>query len=110
MSKTLHIGDVRLFDEPRADKGQALKVLEEAAEVFAAWQDRDMRREDWLTWRAGLLMECADVVQAVANLVAAVGGAEHFRKHMDVCEQRNRKRGRITGDDDNDNDNEEETS
>lgn len=100
MSGKLHIGDVRLFDAPRADKAQALKVLEEAAEVFAAWQDRDMRRDDWLTWRSRLMEECADVVQAVANLVAAVGGAESFRQHMDLCEQRNRMRGRITGDDD----------
>lgn len=98
MSKTLHIGDVRLFDEPRADKEQALKVLEEAAEAFAAWQEYDRCRPDRFTGRVMLLMECADVVQAVANLVAAVGGAELFRQHMDACELRNRRRGRITDD------------
>lgn len=36
MSGTVRIGDVALFDSPRADKEQAVKVLEEAAEVFGA--------------------------------------------------------------------------
>lgn len=95
MSKTLHIGDVGLFDEPRADKEQALKVLEEAAEAFAAWQEYDRCRPDRFTGRVMLLMECADVIQAVANLAGALG-VDDLRPHMAACERRNRERGRIS--------------
>ena len=34
-SKWVRVGSVRRFDHVEADKAQALKVLEEAAEVFA---------------------------------------------------------------------------
>lgn len=40
--------------------------------------------------------ECADVVQATANLVKACG-CDDMRLHLMDCEDRNRKRGRITG-------------
>lgn len=91
-SKWVRVGSVRRFDDVRPDKAQALKPLEEAAEVFGAWQDthlpEDRRREK-------VLDECADVIQATLNLVAALG-VEDFRPWMDACERRNRKRGRIT--------------
>lgn len=91
-SKWVRVGSVRRFDEVETDKAQALKPLEEAAEVFGAWQDthlpEDRRREK-------VLAECADVIQATLNLVAALG-VEDFRPWMDACEQRNRERGRIT--------------
>ena len=35
----VEIGSVRTFPDVRPDKAQALKVVEEAAEVYAAWQD-----------------------------------------------------------------------
>ena len=35
---TVLIGSVETFPGARSDKEQALKVLEEAAEVFGAWQ------------------------------------------------------------------------
>ena len=35
----VEIGRVRAFPDVRPDKAQALKVVEEAAEVYAAWQD-----------------------------------------------------------------------
>ena len=93
MSKTLHIGDVRLFDEPRADKEQAVKVLEEAAEAFAAWQANEEEPSPFARYQ--LLAECADVIQAVANLAGALG-VDDLRPHMAACERRNRKRGRIS--------------
>ena len=90
-SKWVRVGSVRRFDEVKPDKAQALKVLEEA-EVFGAWQSthlpEDRRREQ-------VLAECADVIQATLNLVAAMG-VEDFRPYMKACERRNRERGRIT--------------
>lgn len=91
-SKWVRVGSVRRFDDVKPDKAQALKPLEEAAEVFGAWQDthlpEDRRREK-------VLAECADVIQATLNLVAAMG-VEDFRPYLKTCERRNRKRRRIT--------------
>lgn len=111
MSKYVRVGSVRRFDDVRPDKAQALKPLEEAAEVFGAWQtlneelvfydrsDEDPRvvnDKPSVRMAAGdLLDECADVVQATLNLVAALG-VDDFRPYMDACEKRNRERGRIT--------------
>ena len=100
-SKWVRVGSVRRFDHGYADKEQALKPLEEAAEVFGAWQamasaelvhggDCVLAR----LWRKRLLEECADVVQATLDLVAALG-VEDFRPYMKECERRNRERGRI---------------
>lgn len=91
-SKWVRVGSVRRFDHVKPDKEQVLKPLDEAAKVFESWQDthlpEDRRREK-------VLAECADVIQATLNLVAALG-VEDFRPWMDECEKRNRKRGRIT--------------
>lgn len=105
-SKWVQMGSVRRFDSVEPDKAQALKVLEEAAEVVEAWKDFDEVREDetrgygephdWTyVARNDLLDECADVIQATLNLVAALG-VEDFRPLMKECELRNRERGRIT--------------
>lgn len=101
-SKWVRVGSVRRFDEVKADKAQALKPLEEAAEVFGAWQamasaelahggDCVLAR----LWRRMLLDECADVIQATLNIVAALG-VEDFRPYLKACEERNRERGRIS--------------
>ena len=92
-SKWVRVGSVRRFDHVTPDKAQALKPLEEAAEVFGAWQrlyECPTRANEEL-----LLAECADVIQATLNLVAAYG-VEDFRPYMKECELRNRERGRIT--------------
>lgn len=105
-SKWVQVGSVRRFDHLEADKAQALKVLEEASEVVEAWKDFDEVRKDetrgygephdWTyVARNDLLDECADVIQATLNLVAALG-VEDFRPYMKACERRNRERGRIT--------------
>lgn len=105
-SKWVRVGSVRRFDHAEPDKAQALKVLEEAAEVVEAWKDFDEVREDetrgygephdWTyVARNDLLAECADVIQATLNLVAALG-VENFHPYMKACEKRNRERGRIT--------------
>ena len=86
----VEIGSVAAFRDVRPDKAQALKPLEEAAEVFGALQSthlpEDRRRER-------ILDECADVIQATINLVAAFG-VEDFGPWMKECERRNRERGR----------------
>ena len=88
----VRIPPVRCFAGVAPDKAQALKPLEEAAEVLGALQSthlpEDRRREQ-------ILAECADVIQATLNLVAALG-VEDFRPWMKECERRNRERGRIT--------------
>ena len=101
-SKWVRVGSVRRFDHVAPDKAHALKVLEEASEVHGAWQamasaelahggDCVLAR----LWRKRLLDECADVIQATLNLVAALG-VEDFRPYLRACEERNRVRGRIT--------------
>lgn len=89
-SKWVRVGSVRRFDHVTPDKAQALKPLEEAAEVFGAWQ-----RYGAEDWKDVLLFECADIIQATLDLVAALG-VEDFRPWMKACERRNRERGRIT--------------
>ena len=91
------IPPVRAFSHVAPDKAQALKPLEEAAEVFGAWQMWDGMRElsspvgDWE--RDHMLNECADVIQAVCNLLSALG-VDDMTDAMAACEQRNRERGR----------------
>lgn len=101
-SKWVQMSSVRRFDHLEADKAQALKVLEEASEVHGAWQAMDSAElahgGDCVLarlWRKRLLEECADVIQATIDLVAALG-VEDFRPYMKACETRNRKRGRIS--------------
>lgn len=94
----VNVGAVRVFDAVINDKQQALKPLEEAAEVFGAWQNlRDAKElpRSAAQYRYALLDECADVIQATLNLVAALG-CEDMRDFMAQCESRNRRRGRIT--------------
>lgn len=87
------IGEVATFPDAKPDKEQAKKILEEAAEAFAAWQAWD--KEPWSISRTNALEdECADVVQAVANMLAAIG-VEDFGEAMAACERRNMERGRL---------------
>lgn len=99
-SKWVQMGSVRRFDEVKASREQVVKMAEEVLEVFSAREDIEriglvhgafaLREvED------KLLDECADVIQATLNLVAALG-VEDFRPYMKDCERRNRERGRIT--------------
>lgn len=94
MNSQVNIGAVRIFDHVEPNKEQALKPLEEAAEVFAEWQYWECRRE--LSERY-ILEECADVIQAVCNLAAALG-VNDLAPYMQACEHRNCERGRISGD------------
>ena len=78
------VGTVPPFASTEADKAQAMKVVEEAAEVFGAWQ----------TWVDGGW--CADVIQATCNLLDALGVVD-MEQHMEECRARNEERGRFYG-------------
>ena len=89
------------FDKPDAPKAQALKPLEEAAEVFGAWQQCDDYRDCRITafrdeLKRDLIDECMDVVQAVVNLLDS---EEFTQEDVDAaigrCNARNRERGRL---------------
>lgn len=89
------------FDKLDEPKVQALKPLEEAAEVFGAWQDcDDMRYSPIMTarreYRQSLIDECMDVVQAVVNLLAAVGATQgEVDAAIRRMDERNRERGHL---------------
>lgn len=86
------VGDVSTFPNVEADKEQAKKVLEEAAEVYAAWQEWNeggMLYSD----RVNIAEECADLITATCNLLAALG-VQDVREALALCELKNRKRGR----------------
>ena len=89
---TVELGSVAAFDNVECSKAQAMKVLEEAAEVFGAWQKREkvcgVDADD-------LIGELCDVIQECCNMAAAVG-CDDLRLALWDCEDRNRKRGRIT--------------
>lgn len=89
------------FDKRDAPKAQALKPLEEAAEVFGAWQLHDgVRLSQIMTarraYRQNLIDECMDVVQAVVNLLDAEGFTqEDVDAAIGRCNARNWERGRL---------------
>ena len=94
------VGEVETFPTARADKAQALKVLEEAAEVFAAWQaspcecPANCTPGSMCEHKLALVNECADLVQATCNLLAGLE-VDDLRYYMRLCEERNRDRGRF---------------
>lgn len=102
MGAMVTIPPVRTFAGVEADKAHALKPLEEAAEVFAAWQDHERTKSwgyDWDEYLAhndaiiSLVDECCDVITATCNLLAALGVTD-LTEAMAACERRNRERER----------------
>jgi NTP pyrophosphatase (non-canonical NTP hydrolase) len=81
------------------NKAAAIKVLEEASEVRAAWQRLDLAYaranddKDYMpALRTELADEIADVIQAACNLAARYN--LNVADAMTRCEERNRARGR----------------
>ena len=96
---SVYIGEVETFANVEPSKEQALKVLEEAAEVFSAWQAWERTKTGALPHMSldkirDIMDECADVVQAVCNLVDSFGESA-FDIYMEECAERNRERGRM---------------
>jgi phosphoribosyl-ATP pyrophosphohydrolase len=86
----------------KADKAQAVKILEESAEVFSAWECccvvcskkfDDVCFSQNCVIRERIAEECADVIQAVCNLLAALG-VDDLTAVLDRCKQKNIERGR----------------
>lgn len=71
------LGEIHPFPTATADEGQAAKILEEAAEVFCAWQQFDAKGRAYYRkpFLHSLLCECADLVMACGNMVAGLGMA-----------------------------------
>lgn len=67
------------FVEPKA---QALKPLEEAAEVFGAWQASgiDGARSITPDMREDIVYECFDTIQACVNLLESIGTTDEELK------------------------------
>lgn len=93
--------NTRVFNKVNDDKRQMLKPLEEAAEVFGAWQELDGMRpttfeQDRADMRNRLIDECMDTVQAVANVLAAVGATQgEVDAAIERMDERNEGRGRL---------------
>ena len=92
--------NMRVFNKVNDDKHQALKPLEEAAEVFGAWQKCDDMRYATATireaFRRDLIDECMDTVQAITNLLAAVGATQgEVDAAIKRMDERNENRGRL---------------
>lgn len=91
----IKLGSVRTFPSVEPTKEQALKVLEEAAEIFGAWQLMRDTAEAGLNPRhetAYLMDEIAGTIQACCNLAAALGVTD-LTPYLARCEERSRKRG-----------------
>lgn len=92
--------NTRVFRKVEDSKPQVLKPLEEAAEIYGAWQKYDVMRyapgSIRKVFREELIDECLNTVQAVANVLAAVGTtqgeADAAIRRMD---ERNSGRGRL---------------
>lgn len=97
----IKLGAVRAFPGAVPDKAQALKVLEEAAEVVEAFKRADpgnvlpVARQfpDCNKRILPLVDEIADTIQACCNLAAALG-VDDLTPYLARCEERNRERGR----------------
>ena len=92
----VHVGDVYTVQGARANKAQALKILEEAAEVFAAWQVLSLEFSQIGKEAAEevLVSEIADLITAACGMIAGLGfweAAEAF----ELCKMHNEKRGRV---------------
>lgn len=88
------LGNVRAFPDAQPTKEQAVKVLEEAAEVVVAWQVYDSDDRTHIGYNAHVLLdEIADTITACCNLASALGVTD-ITPYLARCEERNRDRGR----------------
>lgn len=82
------------FVEPKA---QAMKPLEEAAEVFGAWQASGIDGSDSITpeMREDIVYECFDTIQACVNLLESIGTTDaELRDSARKVYENNVERGR----------------
>lgn len=89
---SVQIGTVITFPDVKPDKAQVVKIGEEAMEVYSAWEDWESTHDEELL--PHLVDECADLITATCNLLAALG-IDDMIGAMNYCVERNRKRGRL---------------
>lgn len=116
MNRMISLGEFETFAHVEPDKAQALKPLEEAAELFREYQNIqecastytqavsshvdydevfDFINRAGSGFRARLINECADVCQAVANLVQSFEVTdEEWQQAVKLCHERNESRRR----------------
>ncbi len=89
----MEIGTVRTFplENLPDERGQALKIIEEAAEVFGACDVYRINPSPGQ--RLAILLECSDVIQSTCNLLALLG-IDDASYLMEICEESNKSRGR----------------
>lgn len=83
-----------------SDKEAALKPLEEAAEIFGAWQDFQRESQivssdgirNYMFWLSMFAYEIADCITACCNLADRYG--IDLQSALDAVERHNRERGR----------------
>ena len=88
---------VEPFTKSVEPKAQALKPLEEAAEVFGAWQESgiDGARSITPEMREDIVYECFDVIQSCVNLMERLGTTDsELEEAARKVKQRNVERGR----------------
>lgn len=90
----LGMTSIPVFAELSDGREQALKPLEEAAEVFGAWQTLKAHPSRYTRQR--VIDEACDTLQACANLLAAMG-VDSIEDGMARVRKRNEARGRIYG-------------
>lgn len=93
---SLNIGSVIPFPDASCDCEQAIKILEEAAEVFAEVDQYcnasyAIADEEYLEDR--IVSECCDLITATANLLAGLGKTD-IHGAMIACMVNNWNRGR----------------
>ena len=91
MNQRVHVGDVEPFRAEllHQDKPQALKVLEEVQDWSKHGQTAEQRHD--------LIDECADVIQATVNLMAAMEFTDdEIHQAIEDCLARNDARSRMT--------------
>jgi NTP pyrophosphatase (non-canonical NTP hydrolase) len=94
---SVNIGEVTTFPHPKRDQEQMNKILEEVNELFVEWRKVDKCGCDVSHHCPNvdrLIEEAADTIEAICNLLAALG-VDDMREAMHACEERNRERGRL---------------
>ena len=98
---SVEIGTVTTWDTGCTPREQVEKVMGEVMEVFAEVQAYDEASAafgpevtSFSAHETAIKAECADVVTAVANLLAMLGITD-FTAVMAACAERQRERGRL---------------
>lgn len=85
----LHVNPFVLSDE--TEKQRVLKPLEEAAEIYGAWQEG--RTGDF--GRTSLMYEIADTITACVNLAESIGAEpSRLQAELRLVQMNNERRGR----------------